>query len=114
MTTLRSPSLLLPNNRKNGHPLIQSLKAIEHPSSALVMKALLTVGCYYYLNRFTVGHKFLGKEVHPPNQSRKPAAHQASVKIIQDSHKLSIKPTFQFNSEEFTQIKDFFNGKQPV
>ncbi|KAF8390314.1 hypothetical protein HHK36_024839 [Tetracentron sinense] len=66
----------------------------------------------YFLNGFPVGHKLHGKEVQPPNRSRKTAAHQASAEIISASHKPSIEPTPQFTSEELAQIKAFFNGKQ--
>ncbi|KAJ0077495.1 hypothetical protein Patl1_35618 [Pistacia atlantica] len=43
-----------------------------------------TVDRCYFLNGFPVGHKLHGKDVQPPNQSRKTVAHQASAEVISD------------------------------
>ncbi|KAJ0011025.1 hypothetical protein Pint_34053 [Pistacia integerrima] len=43
-----------------------------------------TVDRCYFLNGFPVGHKLHGKDVQPPNRSRKTVAHQASAEVISD------------------------------
>ncbi|KAJ0011146.1 hypothetical protein Pint_34044 [Pistacia integerrima] len=39
--------------------------------------------CYFF-NGFPVGHKLHGKDVQPPNRSRKTVAHQAGAEVISD------------------------------
>ncbi|KAJ0013456.1 hypothetical protein Pint_21422 [Pistacia integerrima] len=66
----------------------------------------------YFLNGFPVGHKLHGKDVQPPNRSRKTVAHQASAEVISDSHKPLIDPSPQFTFEELAQIKPFLMVKK--
>ncbi|KAJ0098447.1 hypothetical protein Patl1_21148 [Pistacia atlantica] len=70
-----------------------------------------TVDRCFFLNGFPVGHKLHGKNVQPPNRSRKTIAYQANTEVISDSHKPLTDPTLQFTPEELAQIKAFFNGK---
>lgn len=73
-----------------------------------------TVDRCYYLIGFPIKHKFYGKDVQPPNQTRKFAANQIGTESSQAFKKTvqTSDSSLQFTLEELSQIKAFFRNSK--